>query len=147
MLAKRRAKKDKLKDKMGVLAEKKQLEDDHYNKKLDDIAKMAKLDKDQVEIELKKWRNGEEKDLESELAEMRANKLSAQEKAMEDFKKRKMNAENEYEFADMLTKYGEKVKAVDEEMARARKEKEAELEEKLKLRRQKKKQEIDDRKA
>jgi len=32
---------------------------------------------------------------------------------MEDFKKRKMNAENEYEFADMLAEYGEKVKSVD----------------------------------
>merc|ERR1712176_939258 len=60
--AKRKAKKDKLRGKMEKVTEKKQLEDEHYRKKLDEIA----------------WA-----------------------------------AENEYEFADMLAEYGEKVKSVD----------------------------------
>ena len=66
---------------------------------------------------------------------------------MEDFKKRKMNAENEYEFADLLEQYGETVKAVDAALAKEKLEKDAELEEKIKARRQKRRQEIEDAKA
>ena len=54
---------------------------------------------------------------------------------MEDFKKRKMNAENEYEFADLLSKYGETVKNVDAQLAVEKKDMESALEEKLKMRR------------
>lgn len=41
LLARRRAKKEKLKGKLEILADKKQLEDDHYNKKLAEISEKA----------------------------------------------------------------------------------------------------------
>lgn len=66
---------------------------------------------------------------------------------MEDFKKRKMNAENEYEFADMLAEYGEKVKAVDKQLSQEKSEMEAQLEGRLKQRRQRRREEIDEQKA
>ena len=65
------------------------------------------MDKGRIESELKKERIDGEKQITEELALQRAQALSAKEKAMEDFKKRKMNAENEYEFAEMLASYGE----------------------------------------
>jgi hypothetical protein len=66
---------------------------------------------------------------------------------MEDFKKRKMNAENEYEFADMLAAYGEKVNRVDAQLAQEKSEMDAALEERLKKRRQRRREEIDEQKT
>ena len=77
LLAKRRAKKEKLKGKMEVLAEKKQAEDEHYNKKLLEIAKLAEMDKNKIESELKNFRIKEEKEIAAELREKRADRLSA----------------------------------------------------------------------
>ena len=85
-----------------MLADKKQIEDEHFNKKFNEIAKAAEHDKGRIETELKNMRAEGEKEIQTELAIKRAEKLSASEKKMEDFKKRKMNAENEYEFADLL---------------------------------------------
>lgn len=147
MLARRRAKKEKLKGKLEILADKKQLEDDHYNRKLAEIAEKADAEKANIEGDLRKWKRQEENQIEDDLKELKKNQLSAAEKAMQDFKKKKMNAENEYEFAEMLAEYGKKVKDVENLIAEEKGKRNAELEERLKQRRKKKQQDIEESKA
>ena len=110
MLARRRAKKEKLKGKLEILADKKQLEDDHYNKKLAEISQKAEVEKANIEGDLRKWKRQEENAIEEGLKNRKKDLLAESEKAMQDFNKRKLNAENEYEFAEMLAEYGKKVK-------------------------------------
>ena len=147
MLARRRAKKEKLKGKLEILADKKQLEDDHYNKKLAEIAQKAEAEKANIEGDLRKWKRQEENAIEDDLQARKKDLLSAAEKAMQDFKKKKMNAENEYEFAEMLAEYGKKVKDVEALIAGEKSKANQDLEERLKQRRKKKQQDIEDSKA
>lgn len=76
LLNKRRQKKDKLREKMEVLANKKQLEDEHYNKKLTDIAHAADSDKNHIESELKQERKDLELEIEEDLKMKKINLLS-----------------------------------------------------------------------
>lgn len=75
---------------------------------------------------------------------MRDERLKAAEKKLNDLKKRGLDGDNEFKFAEMLSNYGALCEKVDADMSNWKKDQNEQLEEKLRLRREKRRQETDD---
>ena len=135
-LARRRAKQEKLRNIMDGIADKKDTEDEHYQKKLLEIQKIEDGEKDRIEQEIKEERETGLENIEEEAKKIREDRLKAAEKKLNDFKKRGLAGDNEYEFADMLANYGNLVEKVDADMEQWKKEQNDSLEERLRKRRE-----------
>jgi len=145
-LARRRAKQDKLRNIMDGIADKKDTEDEHYQKKLLEIQKIEDGEKDKIEQEIKEERELGLENIEEESKKIRDERLKAAEKKLNDFKKRGLAGDDEYEFADMLANYGNLVEKVDGDMQQWKKDQESSLEDRLRQRRENRRKEADEKK-
>ena len=96
-----------------------------------EIAEERALGKDRIEEEGKRIRD---------------DKLRSFEKRLNDMKKNGLSGDAEFEFADLLAEYGDKVQKVDDEMKAWNAEQSAALEDKLRQRREKRRREIEEMK-
>merc|ERR1711912_191272 len=87
------------------------------------------------------------RNIEVDLKKMRNNKLQSAEAKLEKFRKEKQSADNEIEFGNLLTEYGNLCKSVDSQVESDRKRQKEELEQKLKDGRNKKRKEVTERRA
>lgn len=132
---------------MDGIADKKDTEDEHYQKKLVEIQRIEDGQKDKIEQEIVEERELGMENIEEESKKIRDERLAAAEKKLNDFKKRGLAGDDEFEFADMLTNYGNLVEKVDSDMIQFKKDQQALLEDKLRQRREKRKQEAADQKV
>ena len=102
---------------MEGISDKKDTEDEHYQKKLQDIQRAEDLEKNKIESELLAERETGQETIEEEGKKIRDERLKAAEKKLNDFKKKGLAGDNEFEFADMLANYDSLVEDVDREMA------------------------------
>lgn len=77
---------------------------------------------------------------------MREERLKAAEKKLNDLKKRGLDGDNEFKFAEMLSSYGNLCEKVDKDMDNWKKGQNEQLEEKLRQRREKRRQEVEEQK-
>ena len=131
---------------MEGISDKKDTEDEHYSKKLLEIQKIEDNERDRIEQEIKDERERGQEDIEEESKRIRDEKLKAAEKRLNDFKKRGLAGDNEYEFADMLANYGGLVEKVDADMEQWKKDQNDSLEEKLRKRREQRRKEAEENK-
>lgn len=147
MLARRKAKKDKLQQVLVTLGDKKIKEDDRYQQKLVEIKQKEMDDKKAVDTEMDVLRSKSTQEINVQLAKKRRATIAQSEQRLEDFKRRQgkgNNPEAELEFADMLAEYGNKVKKVDSDLNAERAKQQEQLEEKLKDRKQSRLREIEE---
>jgi len=114
-LARRRAKKEKLKNVINNLAAQKDSGIAKTGSKLEEVQKQEKADMAKIEKEIESERNLGAKEIEAYLAVEKSNRLDSYEKKLNDFKKKSGGA-NEDKFADMISEYGELVKKVDSDL-------------------------------
>ena len=122
---------------MEGISDKKDTEDEHYQKKLQDIQRAEDAEKEKIEREIVAERESGLETIEEEGKKIRDDRLKAAEKKLNDFKKKGMAGDNEYEFADMLANYGKLVDDVDREMANWKSNQNSDLEDRLRKRREK----------
>lgn len=122
---------------MEGISDKKDTEDEHYQKKLQDIQRAEDAEKEKIEREIVAERESGLETIEEEGKKIRDDRLKAAEKKLNDFKKKGMAGDNEYEFADMLANYGKLVDDVDREMANWKSTQNSDLEDRLRKRREK----------
>ena len=145
-LKRRRAKQQKLKSLIEGISDKKDTEDDHYQKKLLEIQKFEDDQKTKVDEELKAEREAGIETIEEEGKKIRDAKLAAAERRLKDMKNKGLANSAEDEFADAMAAYGKQVEEVDEDMKEWRKGQLSDLDERLRQRRLKKLQELEDQK-
>ena len=140
MLNRRRAKKERLAGVITDIADKKNREDDHYQKKLNEIERDAQKAEENIEAEIKNMRA-------DALDDLHEQKMLKRQRALEKYEdKLKKGDANEDVAAKFLNEYGERVKQVDADLIQWEKEEKEALEEKLKKRREMRKREISENK-
>lgn len=112
-LAKRKKKKAQLTKVVEELHNQKDKEDDKYEKAILLINEKEQDELSQVEKDLEREKQVALRNLEVDLKKMRGDKLAETEAKLEDFKKKKQTADNEIEFGNLLTEYGNLCKSVD----------------------------------
>jgi len=121
-LARRRQKKDKLKQLIKNLAEEKDKDDHKFADKVVKIEEKESSEITRIDKTIKKERVDMERQLKEDIATKRKAKLAEMEKKLDDFKRKNKGGEDhEFLFADMLTQYGNLVKKVDADLADERK--------------------------
>jgi len=144
-LARRRAKKEKLRVLITNLADKKEAEDATTRVKLERVADEESKQLATIDTVIDRERKSGEHNIEVSLAAQRRKKLAEMEKKLDDFKRKNAGGkDHEFLFADMLTQYGNLVKKVDQDLADEQKVQQHKLEEKLAKRKQQIRQEIAD---
>lgn len=133
-LARRRAKKEKLKNVINNLAAQKDAAIEKTDEKREEILKQEQADILKIEKELDLERKHGSHEIEANVESEKQKRLAAAEKRLNDFKKRSGGA-NDDKFADMLTEYGELVKKVDSDLENEKELQYSQLEEKLAARR------------
>ena len=78
--------------------------------------------KDAIEQEIVDERERGQEQIEEEAKNLREQRLKAAEKKLNDLKKRGLDGDNEFAFAEMLGNYGKLVEKVDGEMAQWKKD-------------------------
>lgn len=117
VLARRKAKQEKLRGIMEGISDKKDTEDTHYQKKLQGIQAASEAEKERIEEDLKREREEGLEKIEDEAKSIREERLKAAEKKLNDFKKKGMGGDNEAQFSEMLANYGKLVEEVDGAMS------------------------------
>lgn len=131
---------------MDGIAEKKDTEDEHYQKKLFEIQKIEDAEVERIEQEINEEREIGLEKIEEDSKRIRDERLKAAEKKLNDFKKRGLAGDDEYEFGDMLANYGNLVDRVDADMDQWKKEQHDALEDRLRKRREQRRKEADEHK-
>ena len=129
LLAKRRAKKNLIRDKVEGLASMKQQVDDYYGKKVEEIAEKEKQELSKIDPEISGERKKYLKAINTRLEKKRADILEESEKRLNEF--RKKAGPEDYQFADMIQQYGDQVKAVNASIETEREDERVKMEEEL----------------
>lgn len=145
-LAKRKAKKEKLRNLLTQMAETKENEDMKLNDKLSEIQEREQAEIDNIKRQVAKERKDELENIDTELAITKRSRLAEMEQRIEKHKKSHSGGvDHEYIMGDLLVQYGELSKNVDQEMIELKEQKLKKLEEKMNDRRAQIRQEIADR--
>lgn len=146
LLARRKAKREKLAKVLDNLGGKRIAEDDRYQNKLIEIKQKELDDKKLIDAEMDEIRQAGLQEIKTELQAKRLKSLSESERRMEDFKKQQGKGhtiESDLIFADMLADYGNKVKKLDADLADEKDQQTRSLEERIRDRRQARLREIE----
>lgn len=144
-LARRRAKKEKLKNVINGLAAQKDAGIEGSADQLSEIKTQEQADIVKIEVEIDHERKQGGRDIEDEISREKKRRLETAERRLNDFKRKAASGANEDKFADMLNEYGNLVKKVEGDLASEKEQQYAKLEERLQLRRQQRKKEINEK--
>jgi hypothetical protein len=147
MLAKRRAKKQKLQAVVNNLGDKKVQEEDRYQNNMLEIRQKELDDKKAVDTEMEEVEKEGMRDIQSDLDQRRLKSISESEQRLEDFKRKQgkgHNPEAELKFADMLGEYGNQVKKLDASLLVEKQKQVTNLEDRIKNRKQARLREVEE---
>lgn len=98
-LSRRKAKKDLLRNKIGQITDKKELEDEHYQNKMVEIQTAYEADKKSIEDDVKKEERNERDEVVDAMREKREALLKPHEDKLNEYRKKQLNHDTEYEFS------------------------------------------------